>query len=108
MAKAAKVAKAANVKDIKPLADRVLVEPVEKDEVSPGGIVLPETAKEKPQEGTVLAVGPGRLLDDGERAPMEVKVKDTVLYAKYAGTELKRGDKKYLILGEKDILAVLK
>lgn len=108
MAKVAKVAKAASVKDIKPLADRVLVEPVEKEEVSPGGIVLPETAKEKPQEGTVLAVGPGRLLDDGERAPMEVKVKDRVLYAKYAGTELKRGDTKYLILGEKDILAVLK
>ena len=71
-------------------------------------IVLPETAKEKPQEGVVLAAGPGRLMDDGTRAPMEVKVKDRVLYAKYAGTELKRDDKKYLILGEKDILAVLK
>jgi chaperonin GroES len=96
------------VKDIKPLADRVLVEPVEKEEVTPGGIVLPETAKEKPQEGVVLAVGPGRLLDNGERAAMEVKVQDRVLYAKYAGTEIKKGDKKYLILSEKDILAVLK
>lgn len=96
------------VKNVKPLADRVLVEPVEKEETTPSGIVLPETAKEKPQEGLVLAVGPGRLLDNGERAPMEVKVKDKVLYAKYAGTELKMGDKKYLILGEKDILAILK
>ena len=98
----------AKVKDIRPLADRVLVEPVEKDETTASGIVLPETAKEKPQEGVVLAVGPGRLMDDGTRAPMEVKVKDRALYAKYAGTELKRDDKKYLILGEKDILAVLK
>ncbi len=98
----------AKVKDIRPLADRVLVEPVEKDETTASGIVLPETAKEKPQEGVVLAVGPGRVMDDGTRAPMEVKVKDRVLYAKYAGTELKRDDKKYLILGEKDILAVLK
>ncbi len=98
----------AKVKDIRPLADRVLVEPVEKEETTASGIVLPETAKEKPQEGVVLAVGPGRLMDDGTRAPMEVKVKDRVLYAKYAGTELKRDDKKYLILVEKDILAVLK
>lgn len=98
----------AKVKDIRPLADRVLVEPVEKEETTASGIVLPETAKEKPQEGVVLAAGPGRLMDDGTRAPMEVKVKDRVLYAKYAGTELKRDDKKYLILGEKDILAVLK
>ncbi len=98
----------ASVKDIKPLADRVLVEPVEKEETTASGIVLPETAKEKPQEGLVLAVGPGRLLDNGERAPMSVKVKDRVLYAKYAGTELKRDDKKYLILKEGDILAVLK
>jgi chaperonin GroES len=99
---------AKKVKDIKPLGDRLLVEPIEKEETTASGIVLPETAKEKPQEGVVLAVGPGRLLDSGERAPMEVKVKDTVLFAKYAGTELKRDDKKYLILSEKDILAVLK
>jgi chaperonin GroES len=99
---------ASDVKDIKPLSDRVLVEPVDKEEITPSGIVLPETAKEKPQEGVVLAVGPGRLLDTGERAAMEVKAKDRVLYAKYAGTELKRDDKKYLIMSEKDILAVLK
>jgi chaperonin GroES len=99
---------ASDVKDIKPLSDRVLVEPLDKEEVTPSGIVLPETAKEKPQEGVVLAVGPGRLLDNGERAVMEVKAKDRVLYAKYAGTELKRDDKKYLILSEKDILAVLR
>jgi chaperonin GroES len=96
------------VKNIKPLADRVLVEPLDKEETTTSGIVLPETAKEKPQEGLVLAVGPGRLQDDGKRAPMEVKAKDRVLYAKYAGTELKRDDTKYLILSEKDILAVLK
>ncbi len=99
---------ASGIKDIKPLADRVLVEPLEKEETTASGIVLPETAKEKPQEGLVLAVGPGRLLDDGKRAAMEVKAKDKVLYAKYAGTELKRDDKKYLIISEKDILAVLK
>jgi chaperonin GroES len=98
----------ASVKDIKPLADRVLVEPVENEETTASGLVLPETAKEKPQEGIVLAVGPGRLMDNGEVAPMAVKVKDRVLYAKYAGTELKRDDKKYLILKESDILAVLK
>ncbi len=97
-----------NVKNVKPLADRVLVEPVEKEETTASGIVLPETAKEKPQEGLVLAVGPGRLMDNGERAPMEVKAKDKVLFAKYAGTELKMGDKKYLLLKESDILAVLK
>ena len=96
------------VRDIKPLGDRVLVEPMEKEETTASGIVLPETAKEKPQEGLVLAVGPGRLLDNGERAAMEVKAKDRVLFAKYAGTELKRNDKKYLILSEKDILAILK
>lgn len=92
---------------IKPLADRVVVEPLEKEETTASGIVLPETAKEKPQEGIVLAVGPGRLLDNGERAPMEVKVKDKVLFAKYAGTEVKMDDKKYLVLSEKDILAII-
>ena len=93
--------------NIKPLGDRVVVEPIEKEETTPSGLVLPETAKEKPQEGTVVAVGPGRLNDDGTRLPLEVKVNDRVLYAKYAGTEFKLNDKKYLILGEKDILAVL-
>ena len=93
--------------NIKPLGDRVVVEPLEKEETTPSGLVLPETAKEKPQEGTVLAVGPGRLSDDGTRVPMDVKVGDRVLYAKYAGTEFKMNDKRYLILGEKDILAIL-
>ena len=99
---------AKDAKDIKPLGDRVLVEPIEREETTASGIVLPETAKEKPQEGIILAVGPGRLLDNGELAPMQVKTKDKVLYAKYAGTELKRDDKKYLILSEKDILAIVK
>ncbi len=93
--------------NIKPLGDRVVVEPIEKEETTPSGLVLPETAKEKPQEGKVVAAGPGRLNDDGTRVPMDVKVGDRVLYAKYAGTEFKLDDKKYLILGEKDILATL-
>jgi chaperonin GroES len=92
---------------LKPLADRVVVEPVEQEEMTASGIYVPETAKEKPQEALVVAVGPGRLLDSGERAPMEVKEGDRVVFAKYAGTELKLDDTKYLILGEKDILAVL-
>lgn len=92
---------------LKPLADRVIVEPVEKEEMTSAGIYVPETAKEKPQEGRVVAVGPGRLMDNGERAPMEVKKGDRVIFAKYAGTEMKLDDTKYLILGEKDILAIL-
>ena len=93
---------------LRPLADRVIVEPLDKDEVTPGGILLPETAKEKPQEGRVVAVGPGRWDEDGKkRVEMEVAVDDTVIFAKYSGTEIKLDDKKYLILGEKDILAVL-
>ncbi len=92
---------------LKPLADRVIVEPVEKEEMTASGIYVPETAKEKPQEGLVIAVGPGRLLDNGERAPMEVKKGNRVIFAKYAGTEIKLDDTKYLILGEKDILAIL-
>ena len=94
--------------NFRPLADRVIVEPIEQEEMTAGGIYVPETAKEKPQEGTVLAVGPGRLLDNGQRAPMEVREGDRVLFAKYAGTEFKvDGNKRYLILGEKDILAVV-
>ncbi|MGQ9598153.1 MAG: co-chaperone GroES [Anaerolineae bacterium] len=92
---------------LKPLGDRVLVEPIEREEVTSSGIYVPETAKEKPQEGKVLAVGPGRRDEDGERIPMEVAEGDRVLYAKYAGTEVKLGDKKYLILKESDILAIL-
>ncbi|MDW8054306.1 MAG: co-chaperone GroES [Anaerolineae bacterium] len=95
--------------NVRPLADRVLVEPVEEEEVTFAGgkLVLPETAKEKPQKGVVLAVGPGRKEDDGKVIPLDVKVGDHVLYAKYAGTEIKLEGKKYLILKESDILAVI-
>lgn len=92
---------------LKPLADRVIVEPVEQEEMTSSGIYVPETAKEKPQEALVVAVGPGRMLDNGERAPMEVKEGDRVIFAKYAGSEIKMDDTKYLILGEKDILAIV-
>ncbi|NLS78213.1 MAG: co-chaperone GroES [Chloroflexi bacterium] len=93
--------------NLKPLADRVVIEPVDKEEKTAIGIYVPETAKEKPQEGIVVAAGPGKLLDNGTRAPMEVKVGDKVVYAKYAGTEYKVGDKTYLISTEKDILAIV-
>ena len=89
----------------KPLGNRVVVEPSEGDEqVSSGGIYIPDTAKEKPQDGTIVAVGPGRLTDEGNRVPMEVEVGDTVVYSKYAGTEYKEGDTEYLVLREDDIL----
>tara|TARA_Y100000996_G_scaffold377443_1_gene329502 strand:+ start:9164 stop:9463 length:300 start_codon:yes stop_codon:yes gene_type:complete len=89
----------------KPLGNRVVVEPSEGDEqVSAGGIYIPDTAKEKPQEGTIVAAGPGRMTDDGTRVPMELAVGDTVVYSKYAGTEYKEGDTEYLILREDDIL----
>lgn len=97
-----------NDQNLRPLADRVIVEPSERDETTTSGLLLPETAKEKPQEGKVLAVGPGRWDEDGKkRLPLEVTVNDIVIYAKYSGTEFKVGDKKVLILSEKDILAVL-
>ncbi len=90
---------------LQPLADRLVVRPIEREEVTKGGIVLPDTVKEKPQEGKVLAVGPGRLSDDGKRIAMEVKVGDTVIYAKYGGTEIKIEDEELVILRESDILA---
>lgn len=90
-----------------PLGDRVLIKPLEAEEKTAAGIVLPDTAKEKPQQGEVVAVGPGRLLENGERGKMEVKAGDRLLYAKYAGTELKQGDTKYLVLSERDILAIV-
>jgi chaperonin GroES len=93
--------------NLKPLGDRVVVEPLEKEERTASGIILPETAKEKPQEGTIVAVGPGRRDDDGKIVPMDVKLGDSVLYAKYAGTEIKIDDKKVLILKESDILAIV-
>ena len=92
---------------LKPLGSRLVVEPIEEEEVTSGAIVLPETAKEKPQKGTVLAIGPGDRNDKGERIPMDVKVGDKVLYAKYAGTEVKYNGKKLLILRESDVLAIL-
>jgi chaperonin GroES len=92
---------------LKPLGGRVIVEPIEQEEMTAGGIILPETAKEKPQEGKILAAGPGERDEDGNRIAMEVKVGDKVLYAKYSGTEVKVDGKKLLILRESDILAVV-
>ena len=92
---------------LKPLADRVLVKPIDEAEVTKGGIILPDTAKEKPQRGKVIAVGPGRLDDEGKRVPIEVKTGDKVLYDKYAGTEVKLDDEEYLILRESNIVAKL-
>jgi chaperonin GroES len=94
--------------NLKPLADRVIVEPIDKDEVTSSGIYLPETAKEKPQEGRILAAGPGRIDERGKRVDMEVAVDDKVIFAKYSGTEVKIEEKKLLILSEKDILAIVK
>ncbi len=90
---------------LQPLADRVVVKPIEKEEVTKGGIVLPDTVKEKPQEGKVMAVGPGRLSEDGKLIPMGVKVGDIVIYSKYGGTEIKIDDEELVILRESDILA---
>ena len=90
---------------IKPLGDRVVIKPLPKEEVSKGGIVLPDTAKEKPQEGKIIAVGPGKLSEDGKRMAMEVKVGDKVIYSKYAGTEFKLDDEEVVIMRESDILA---
>ena len=92
---------------ISPLADRVLIKPTPKEDVSKGGIFLPDTAKEKPQEGQIVAVGPGRLTEDGKRIAMEVKAGDKVLYAKYAGTEIKLDGEEYLIVRESDVLGKL-
>ena len=94
--------------NLKPLGSRVVVEPMEENEVTAGGIVLPETAKEKPQKGVVLSVGPGDRDDDGKRIAMDVVVGDTVLFAKYGGTEIKIDGKKLLILRESDLLAIVK
>lgn len=93
--------------NLKPLGDRLIVKPLEQEEVTSGGIVLPETAKEKPQKGEVVAAGPGARDEDGERIPMDVSVGDKVLFAKYAGTEVKLDGDKHLILRESDILAIV-
>ncbi len=96
-----------NVSTVKPLGDRVFVKVSEKEEKTAGGIFLPDTAKEKPQIGEISAVGPGKRNDDGSRQALEVKVGDKVLYSKYAGTEVKLGNDEYVLLSEKDILAIL-
>ena len=93
------------VEKLRPLADRVVVKPIQREMVSKGGIVLPDTAKEKPQEGEVLAVGEGKLTDEGKRLPMDLKVGDIVIYSKYGGMELKLNDEDVIILRESDILA---
>ena len=90
---------------LQPLADRIVVKPIEREEVTKGGIVLPDTVRDKPQEGQVLAVGPGRLSEDGKRIAMEVKVGDIVIYARYGGQEYKIEDEEVMILRESDILA---
>ena len=92
---------------IRPVGDRVVVKPAAKEEVTKSGIVIPDTAKEKPQEGTVVAVGSGRLLDNGDRAVMDVREGDRILFAKYGGTEFKLDGEEYLVLKENDILAII-
>ena len=92
---------------IKPLEDRILVEPLEAEQTTASGLVIPDTAKEKPQEGKVLATGPGRVDDNGNRVPLDVKVGDKVIYSKYGGTEVKYGNEDYLILSSRDVLAVI-
>ena len=90
---------------LQPLADRVVVKPIEREEVTKGGIVLPDTVKEKPQEGKVIFVGPGRLSEDGKRIAMDVKVGDRIIYSKYGGTEITIDDEELIVLRESDILA---
>jgi chaperonin GroES len=93
--------------NLKPLGDRVVVKPQEQQQMTASGLALPETAAEKPQQGTVIAIGPGRRDESGNRIPMDVAVGDTILYAKYGGTEVKMGDEKLLVLKESDILAIV-
>jgi len=97
----------ASATTLRPLGDRVVVHPIAREEMTKSGIVLPDTAKEKPQEGSILAIGPGRTLDDGTREAMDIKVGQKVLYAKYAGTEFKVDGEDLLIVSQKDILAIV-
>jgi chaperonin GroES len=97
----------AAAKKLKPLGDRVLVKAIEKEMESRGGIIIPDTAKEKPQEGEVIAIGPGKRDDNGKLIPMDVKVGDKILYGKYSGSEVKFGDEEYLIMNQDDILGTL-
>lgn len=92
---------------IKPLEDRVVVRPLEAEQVTASGLIIPDTAKEKPQEGEVVAVGEGRFDDKGARIPMDVKVGDKVVFSKYGGTELKYGSEEYLVLSQRDVLAII-
>jgi chaperonin GroES len=100
--------KVASETKLKPLGDRLVVRPSAREEMTKSGIVLPDTVKERPQEGTILAVGPGRTLDDGSREPIEVSVGEKILFQKYAGTEFKLDEEDLLILSQKDVLAVIK
>ena len=100
--------KVASETKLKPLGDRLVVKPMAREEMTKSGIVLPDTVKERPQEGTILAVGPGRTLDDGSREPIEVAVGEKILFQKYAGTEFKLDEEDLLILSQKDVLAVIK
>jgi len=93
--------------NIKPIGDRIVVKPLDAEEITKGGIILPDSAKEKPQKGKVVAIGAGRILDNGTRVPVEVKEGDTVIYSKYGGTEVKFDGEEYLIVNERDILAIL-
>jgi chaperonin GroES len=99
------MASKAKVSKLEPLGDRVVIRPSKREEVSKGGIVIPDTAKEKPQEGEVVAVGPGKMTDDGKRIAMDVKVGDIVVYARYAGTDLKIDEEELVVVRESDILA---
>ena len=101
------MAQTANKTQLRPMGDRVVIRPAAREETTRSGIVLPDTSKEKPQRGEIIAVGPGRVSDEGKKIPMEVKVGITVLFAKYAGTEFKLEDEELLILSEKDILAIV-
>ena len=103
----AKATATATATKLRPLGDRVVIEPIPREDMTKSGIVLPDTAKEKPQEGKVIAVGPGKTLDDGKREAIDVKTGDKVLYAKYAGTEFKLDGEELLIVSQKDILAVV-
>jgi chaperonin GroES len=103
----AKATATATATKLRPLGDRVVIEPIPREDMTKSGIVLPDTAKEKPQEGKVIAVGPGKTLDDGKREAIDVNPGDKVLYAKYAGTEFKLDGEELLIVSQKDILAIV-
>ncbi len=92
---------------IRPLHDRLLVERLEEKEIKKGGVIIPDTAKEKPQEGKVIAVGNGKVTDEGKKIPLDVKAGDTILFGQYSGSEVKLDDKEYLIMREEDVLAIL-